>query len=140
MHEHHAVHELDTVGLTRPSHLSDFSFRNTAGFLTEDVLPGFRRLDDPWPTQGRRQRHINRINLVAAQKLFVAPHGSRSRIEGVERLTVFDEFLSFILTATRNRRHHRVVRMINGLPIFSADICSTEKAPATFSFHFVSPS
>ena len=84
MHEHHAVHELDTVGLTRPSHLSDFSEhrgfhrgRASAAALTT--------MADARPS---REITASTSSLLEALR---SSSWLESRIEQVERLTVFDE-------------------------------------------------
>ena len=71
VHEHDTIHELDAMGLANIEDLLDIGGRQGCWFFREDVLAMLGSRNNPVLAESRRQRDINRIDVLALQKSLV---------------------------------------------------------------------
>lgn len=71
VHEHDTVHELDAMGLANIEDLLNIGGRQGCWLFRKDVLAMFGSRNYPLLAKSRRQRDINRIDVLALQKSLV---------------------------------------------------------------------
>lgn len=71
VHEHDTVHELDPMGLANIEDLLNIGGRQGCWFFRKDVLAMLGGGDNPLLAKSRRQRDINRIDVLALQESLV---------------------------------------------------------------------
>ena len=91
MHEHHAVHELDTVAAAGGEDLLYVAGGGCDRLFGQYMLSSLGSTDQPRLADAGRQGNIHGIHLVAGQQRVVAAEGMWRRVEGSMLLTVGDE-------------------------------------------------
>ena len=86
MHEHHAIHELDLVPPASSEHVLEISSGESAGLFADHMFARLGRRQDPFLTEGGRQRNINRVNVRGGNQFRVTAERARFDREGHLRL------------------------------------------------------
>ena len=72
VHEHHAVHELDSRLVTGINHRLHIGGRDSARLFDHDMLTRLSGFHNPFRANACRQRNVNSIHIVSGQQFFVA--------------------------------------------------------------------
>ena len=82
VHEHHPVHELDTIAPAGSEDLLHVAGGRRDGLFGQHVLSGLGGTDQPSLADAGRQGNIHGIHLVVGQQFLVATEGLRRRGKG----------------------------------------------------------
>ena len=131
VHEHDTVHELDAMGLANIEDLLNIGGRQGCWFFRKDVLAMLGGGDNPLLAKSRRQRDINRIDVLALKESLVRTQGHRGRLKGAIGLAFIDKSLRRSSIAACHYRDDPLGTSRNRPPIFFGDPRRGQNPPST---------